>query len=286
MVNKSPNCSAWMQSQKRQNDLCSFPRQTIQYHSNPSLCPNQYRWRSWSWMVLWRPTRPFRTNTQKRSGGCVGTGGPKGATQRSGAENQAPLKGCLWSPGRDEDSGWEALRAGPGASRPTSHPIFVTTSAAAFPGGAGEGTAQLSPGLSPSPRLKPAQGSLGVDPCPPPSRLSPASSTAGCSPCPAPGCLPQQLQTPRLGVCNSWVWCQNIKCDLTHTAEGPLQNSPCPGLHCFTFRILVLPGENEDVGVTEGWNLKPVLSTRLGHPWGTGVVSRVAVSSSGKWGKW
>ena len=25
-----------MQSQKRQNDLCSFPRQTIQYHSNPS----------------------------------------------------------------------------------------------------------------------------------------------------------------------------------------------------------------------------------------------------------
>ena len=22
------------------NDLCSFPRQTIQYHSNPSLCPN------------------------------------------------------------------------------------------------------------------------------------------------------------------------------------------------------------------------------------------------------
>ena len=24
---------------KTQNDLCSFPRQTIQYHSNPSLCP-------------------------------------------------------------------------------------------------------------------------------------------------------------------------------------------------------------------------------------------------------
>ena len=36
---KSPKCSTWMQSQKRQNDLCSFPRQTIQYHSNPSLCP-------------------------------------------------------------------------------------------------------------------------------------------------------------------------------------------------------------------------------------------------------
>ena len=54
-----------MQSQKWQNDLWSFPRQTIQYHSNPSLCPNQYLWRSWSWMVLWRPKRPFRTNSQK-----------------------------------------------------------------------------------------------------------------------------------------------------------------------------------------------------------------------------
>ena len=49
-----------MQSQKRQNDLCSFPRQTIQYHGNPNLCPNQQCWRNWSWTVLWRPTRPFR----------------------------------------------------------------------------------------------------------------------------------------------------------------------------------------------------------------------------------
>ena len=38
IVNKSLKYSTWMQSQKRQNDLCSFPRQTIQY---PSLCPNQ-----------------------------------------------------------------------------------------------------------------------------------------------------------------------------------------------------------------------------------------------------
>ena len=29
IVNKSPKCSTWMQSQKRQNDFCSFPRQTI-----------------------------------------------------------------------------------------------------------------------------------------------------------------------------------------------------------------------------------------------------------------
>ena len=41
IVNKSPKCSTWMQSQKRQNHLCLFPRQTIQYHGNPSPCPNQ-----------------------------------------------------------------------------------------------------------------------------------------------------------------------------------------------------------------------------------------------------
>ena len=33
IVNKSLKCSTWVQSQKRQNDLCLFPRQTIQYHS-------------------------------------------------------------------------------------------------------------------------------------------------------------------------------------------------------------------------------------------------------------
>ena len=27
---------------------------------------NPERWRSWSWTVLWRPIRPFRTNTPKR----------------------------------------------------------------------------------------------------------------------------------------------------------------------------------------------------------------------------
>ena len=26
-VNKSPKCNTWMQSQKRQNDLCLYPRQ-------------------------------------------------------------------------------------------------------------------------------------------------------------------------------------------------------------------------------------------------------------------
>ena len=39
IVNKSPKCSTWMQSQKRQNDLCSLPRQTIQYQSNQVYAP-------------------------------------------------------------------------------------------------------------------------------------------------------------------------------------------------------------------------------------------------------
>ena len=52
-----------MQSQKLQDDLCSFPRQTTHYHNNPNLCPNHSCQRSWSWMVLWRPSK---TNTRKR----------------------------------------------------------------------------------------------------------------------------------------------------------------------------------------------------------------------------
>ena len=41
IVNKSPEFSTWMQSQKQQNDLCLFPRQTVHYHGNPGLCPEQ-----------------------------------------------------------------------------------------------------------------------------------------------------------------------------------------------------------------------------------------------------
>ena len=40
IVNMSLKCSTWVQSQKQQNDLCLFPTQTIQHHSNPSLFPN------------------------------------------------------------------------------------------------------------------------------------------------------------------------------------------------------------------------------------------------------
>ena len=40
IVNKSLKCSTWVQSQKLQNDLCSFLRKAIQNQSNPSVHPN------------------------------------------------------------------------------------------------------------------------------------------------------------------------------------------------------------------------------------------------------
>ena len=48
MVNKRvQNAHTWVQSQKQQNDLLSFPRQKIQYYSNSGLCPKQQCRRSW-----------------------------------------------------------------------------------------------------------------------------------------------------------------------------------------------------------------------------------------------
>ena len=63
---RNPKCSTGLQHQKQQNDLGSFPRQTIQHYSNTSLCPTHWCWRSWSSPVLWRPTIPSRTNPWKK----------------------------------------------------------------------------------------------------------------------------------------------------------------------------------------------------------------------------
>ena len=53
-----------MQSQKRHNDLCfqgkPFSITVIQVYA-----PTSNTRRSWSWMVLWTPTRPFRLIPQK-----------------------------------------------------------------------------------------------------------------------------------------------------------------------------------------------------------------------------
>ena len=49
----------------KNNRMISVPFQGKPFNNgNTNLCPKC--WRSWSWMVLWRPIRPSRTNTQKR----------------------------------------------------------------------------------------------------------------------------------------------------------------------------------------------------------------------------
>ena len=40
IVKRVQNGNTWVQSQKQQNELCSFPRQIIQCHSNATLYPN------------------------------------------------------------------------------------------------------------------------------------------------------------------------------------------------------------------------------------------------------
>ena len=51
---------------KQQHDLSWFPRQTIQHYTNPSLYHKHWCQRSWSWLVLWRPTTSSRTNTKTK----------------------------------------------------------------------------------------------------------------------------------------------------------------------------------------------------------------------------
>ena len=41
IVNKESNMQHSDAISKKQNDFCSFPRQTIQHHGNPSLCTDQ-----------------------------------------------------------------------------------------------------------------------------------------------------------------------------------------------------------------------------------------------------
>ena len=66
IINKSPKCYIWVQSQKWQNDLGSFPRQTIQLDSNARLLPKHWCRRLQSWAVLRKPTPPSKTNAKKK----------------------------------------------------------------------------------------------------------------------------------------------------------------------------------------------------------------------------
>ena len=55
----------FMRPQKWKNDLSSFPRQTIQYHSNPSLCPTTNAKEAEVDQLHEDPQRTFRTDTEK-----------------------------------------------------------------------------------------------------------------------------------------------------------------------------------------------------------------------------
>ena len=86
--NRVQNAVLGCSLEKWQNNLSSFPRQTIQHHSNSSLCPNHRCWRSWSWSVLWRPIRPYitkklnyKTTTKKDVLFIIGDWNAKGESQ-------------------------------------------------------------------------------------------------------------------------------------------------------------------------------------------------------------
>ena len=66
IVIKSPKYSTWLQSQKQQNDLCSFPWQNIQYYHNSSLRRRK-----------WQPTPvllPGKSHGQRSLVGCSSWG--------------------------------------------------------------------------------------------------------------------------------------------------------------------------------------------------------------------
>ena len=71
-------------SSKAQNDLGFFPRQIFQYHSNPTLCLNNWCWVSWSWLVLWRPNTYCITNTKNRKWSPVHYRGLELKSRKSG----------------------------------------------------------------------------------------------------------------------------------------------------------------------------------------------------------
>ena len=90
MSTKDSEMQSWGIISKTKNDLSSFPWQIIQYQCNSSLCPNHECQRTW--MVLWRPTRPSRTNTQKNVLFIIGDWNPKlGSQEISGVTSKFGL---------------------------------------------------------------------------------------------------------------------------------------------------------------------------------------------------
>ena len=64
-VNKRVWNAVFGYSLKNDRMICLLPRQTTQYHSNLSLCPNHWCQRCWSWAGLEKSVRSTRTDTKK-----------------------------------------------------------------------------------------------------------------------------------------------------------------------------------------------------------------------------
>ena len=61
--------SDWLYSLRLKTELYTVSKNwevAVAQVMNTLLPNSDWNWRNWSWTVLWRPTRPFRTNTQKR----------------------------------------------------------------------------------------------------------------------------------------------------------------------------------------------------------------------------
>ena len=65
IVNKSPDCNTWMQSQKRQNDLSSFPRQPFNITVIQVYAPTSNAEEAEVEQFYEDLQRTSRTNTQK-----------------------------------------------------------------------------------------------------------------------------------------------------------------------------------------------------------------------------
>ena len=81
----------------RQNDFSFLPRQTIQHHSNPSLCPNHWCRRSWSWLVVWRPQDLLELTSKKDVLFIIGDWNAKRGNQEIWSNRQVWPWSTKWS---------------------------------------------------------------------------------------------------------------------------------------------------------------------------------------------
>ena len=66
IVNKSPKCCTWVQSQKQQNDLGSLPGKNIQHYNISRSMPPPLMLKKLKLICSMKTYKTSRTNTKKR----------------------------------------------------------------------------------------------------------------------------------------------------------------------------------------------------------------------------